>query len=166
VKAIFNVKNGSFKTIEAEQAINFETVKAEAVRMLIEATSSHIYSNYPDIKQKSDLSDKEYFETYLKIRNIDEIAFRKALAEAVEKVYSGVSDFDTEVSALKQQFPTPAGDVEWELAIEQLLKVSIRVMFVQLCKAVHRQLKTQIEQATNENELPDLNNIPFPRLPL
>jgi len=148
--------------------IGLNEVKNNMISKLSNITKNHIERFYPDIKQKSDLSDKEYFETYMKIHNTDEIAFRQAIAQAVQNIYNNASDFATELANLQANFPAPATtDIQtWNLAIEQLFKIAIRVYFVQMCKNIYRQYKQQIESATDETQLPDLSTIEFPQLPL
>ena len=149
-----------------EKQFTLEELKQQKIQKLQNITTNYIFQYYSDIKQKSDLSDKEYFETYMKIHNIDEIAFRQAIAQSIQNIYNNTSDFATELSNLQTNFPAPATTTqqEWSFAIEQLFKVAIRVTFVQKCKQVYYQYKQQIQNATTEAELPDLSNIQFPQL--
>ena len=166
---VINVKTGAITTKPDDVIlVDLNRKKQQLFETLTIMTSEHIFQHYPDIKQKSDLSDKEFFETYLKINNIDEIAFRQAIAQSVQNIYNNTSDFATELSNLQTSFPAPATATqqEWNLAIEQLLKIAIRVYFVQACKNVYRQYKQQIQNATTEAQLPDLSTISFPVLPL
>ncbi len=164
----FDVKTKQIETYPTQPLQKtLEERKIELLNELFELTRDHIYQYYPDIKQKSDLSDKEYFEIYMKLHNIDELTFRQAIAQAVQNIYN-TSDFATELSNLQTNFPAPAtaNPDEWNFAIEQLLKVAVRVSFVQKCKQVYYVHKQQIQNTTTEAELPDLANIEFPEMPL
>ncbi len=151
----------------AQPIVPLDIKKQQLLETLTMMTSQYIFQYYSDIKQKSDISDKEFFETYMKIHNIDEIQFRQAIAQAVQNIYNNTSDFATELSNLQTSFPPPAtaNPDEWNFAIEQLLKVAIRVAFVQRCKQVYYTYKQQIQNATTEAQLPDLSTISFPSLP-
>ena len=165
----FNVKNKK-KTVKDLVSSVFDLNKRK--QMLIENLQGlvrlHIEARYSEIKQRSDLSDKEYFETYMKAFNIDEQLFRRELMSSVIAIYNNQSNFQTELQRLQTLFPPPiqADVVLWNKAIEQLLKVAIRVEFVQRNKQVYYQILQQIQNATTESELPDLTNIPFVELPL
>ena len=164
----FDVKTKRIETYPTQPSQKtLEERKIELLNELFELTRDNIYQYYSDIKQKSDISDKEFFETYIKIHNVDEIAFRQAIAQAVQNIFAGTSNFATELANLQTNFPAPAtaNPDEWNFAIEQLLKVAIRVAFVQRCKQVYYTYKQQIANATTEAQLPDLSTISFPTLP-
>jgi len=167
-RLVIDLKTGKTKTeVLPDPVVDLNQLKNNLLSDLVVKTSSYIFSYYPDIKQKSDLSDKEYFETYMKTTNIDEKQFRHALINSASKIFDKTSDFNTELQSLISQFPSPIANTnEWNFAIEQLFKIAIRVGFVQRCKNVHRQIEVQIKAASTVEELPNLNSINYPEYPL
>ncbi len=89
----------------------------------------YIYSYYPQSKQNSDLADKLYYENTLKARgfeNLEQTIVTKIIA------FESGKNFDELLSDIAD---------ENKEAILQLVKVGIRVAWVQKCKA---ELKTAL----------------------
>jgi len=90
-----------------------------------------IYSRYPQGKQNSDLADKIYYETILKVDGIENL--EADIATRVRNFFAG-SSFDKVVEDVNE---------ENKHAYSQLVKVGIRTTWVQLCK---KELKTAIAE--------------------
>ena len=101
-----------------------------------------IYSKYQQAKQASDQADKEYYTTLLKAKGIDNL-------EAV--VVAKVQDFFNDVPL--ENLVDDVVDEDKEAYI-QLIKVGIRVTWVQMCKQ-------ELKLAITENREPK-----FPEYPL
>ncbi|NPA64846.1 MAG: hypothetical protein GXO16_07715 [Epsilonproteobacteria bacterium] len=103
---------------------------------LKEMTEAYIYNFYPQVKQASDIADKNYYEMLLKAKGATNLeadivarAERFFGGESLESIISDVADTEKE-------------------AYEQLLKVAIRVKWVQDCKA---ELKAAIAEEREPN---------------
>lgn len=83
----------------------------------------YIYMHYPQDKQNSDLADKVYFENILKASGFNEL--EKTVVEKVINFKKGTS---------LNELLSDVEDANKE-AIGQLIKVGIRVDWVQMCKA-------------------------------
>ena len=102
----------------------------------------HILRHYTQTKQSSDTADKMYFETTLKASG--------SYPDLEAKVTQAVADFYTAQAAGTPKIPAElaaplavaAGD---EAALEQLIKVGIRIKWVQDCKAAYREAVAAIE---------------------
>ena len=102
----------------------------------------HIYAHYPQSKQASDVADKNYYETMLKAKGVKNLeadivsrAKRFFEGESLENVVADVADADKE-------------------AYVQLLKVAIRVEWVQQCKA-------ELKAAMKEEREPNFPDYPL-----
>ena len=104
--------------------------------------TNYIYSEYPQAKQNSDIADKVYYESLLKAKGIENL--EADIVARVERYYRGES-LDDILSDVAD---------EDKSAYEQLIKVGIRVTWVQMCK---NELKSAIE----EQKEPE-----FPKYPL
>ena len=104
--------------------------------------SKYIFKFYPDVKQKSDISDKTYFETLLKASGVQNL--EADIVAKVQSFYDGKSLEEVLADV----------DENHKEAYEQLTKVGIRVAWVQQCK---RELKAAIAEEREPN---------FPNYPL
>ena len=102
----------------------------------------YIYKYYPQDKQNSDLADKLYYENILKAKNIENL--EADIVKRIERFYNGES-LDEIVSDVID---------ENKEAYLQLIKVGIRVTWVQMCKAEYK-------KAIEENREPN-----YPKYPL
>jgi hypothetical protein len=95
---------------------------AEKAKMY-DGCAAYIDEHYPQTKQNSDLADKLYYENLLKAAGYENL--EQTIVTKVGEFYGGAT-----LDAL-------LGDIEDEnqTAIEQLIKVGIRVAWVQRCKA-------------------------------
>lgn len=88
-----------------------------------EELRKYIETRYPEWKQRSDVADKFYFETYLRFENIEN------LEQTVVYLYNNfINGIDIEKDL--DQYD----DKNIRAAIVQLIKVAVRVGWVQLCK--------------------------------
>ena len=109
-------------------------------------TKDYIEKFYPEVKQRSDVADKEYWGAWLLAQNPTYTAdsiYRSAYQSALN-IINGTSDLQTEVSKYPQ-----AEQRAWE----QLIKIALRVSFVQRVKEEYYAKKAQIEQAQSEADL-------------
>lgn len=84
--------------------------------------TDYILQHYPQIKQQSDIADKMYFETVLKAGGVSDLEVD--IATRVGQLHSGKS-LDEVTSDVSQKS---------KVAYIQLIKVGIRVSWVQACK--------------------------------
>ncbi len=110
------------------------------------SAKSHIEQFYPEVKQRSDVADKEYWGAWLLAQNSNYTAdsIYKSAYQSALNILSGTSDLQTEVA----NYPT-AEQQAWE----QLIKIALRVAFVQEVKKEYYIKKAQIEQAQSEADL-------------
>jgi len=164
-KLIVNAKTGEVLEEAFEPpTLTLDEEKVILLQTLEEKITTHIFSLYPDLKQKSDLSDKEYWSNYLVAKGVEERGFRIELIRSVENVYAG-GDFETEVDRLTSIIFPSGYTIEDRIAIEQMLKVAVRVSFIQRVKAVYRQVEGEIVNAVDKASLPDLSNLNLPKIP-
>ena len=113
--------------------IEIDEVKTRCLWSVLKGkqASDLIYSKYPQSKQSSDLADKLYFENALKakgVKTLEKTIVTKITAfndgKTFDEILDGVADENKE-------------------AMAQLLKVGIRVSWVQACKS---ELKTAIAE--------------------
>ena len=109
---------------------------------LAEITTSYILQYYPTIKQQSDQADKEYFSTLLKAKGVENL--EADIVTRVQNFFAG-STLDDVIADVADE------DKE---AYIQIVKVGIRVTWVQTCK-------TELRNAIAENREPV-----FPEYPL
>ncbi|BCD59636.1 MULTISPECIES: hypothetical protein [unclassified Nitratiruptor] len=147
----------------------FRQLKTKKLRIFEKETKSHIETSYPEIKQRSDVNDKEYWGAWLishfpSTYTTDNL-YQKFFTSAA-RVIEGTSDFQTEVENLKEvaTFADTDEEAKYAVAIDQLLKVSVRQGWVQACKAEYAIKSAVAQQATTFDELNavSLNLIPYP----
>jgi hypothetical protein len=120
-----------------------EANPSENKKTLLESCISvFIYHYYPQNKQNSDLADKLYYENLLKSAGVANL--ESDIVARIERFFGGESIDEV------------VGDVseEHKEAYVQLVKVGIRVTWVQRCKA-------ELKAAIAENREPQ-----FPEYPL
>ena len=138
----------------------FEELKQRKLQELNAKVRAYIEQFYPEVKQRSDIVDKEYWGSWLVSRNsgaytVDGVYV--SVHQMANRILSGVSDLATEL----MRFPPE----EWQ-AWGQLVKIALRVAFVQEVKREYHKLKTQIEKAKTEEELDAVNvtfTTPYPK---
>lgn len=106
-------------------------------------TTAYIYENYPQNKQNSDLTDKFYFESQLREAGVADLD--KQVNDQVAAYYSGTA-MDDIIAGLTDDMKIPLG---------QLIKVAIRVKWVQMCKSAYMDAKLNNTVLT----LPDVNDV-------
>lgn len=145
-----NINPGDYYDIETGQV-----TPAEPEIPLDELLSSYISQNYPQKKQNSDLADKLYFENVLKAsgRYPD---IEKKIVHAVAAFYAA-KDTDTpktpaelaaDMAVADDSLSGEEKDQQLQqdvIGLEQLIKVGIRVKWVQDCKRVYKQTAAQVE---------------------
>jgi hypothetical protein len=149
--------------------------KSQLLKGLDTKTTSYITSNYSDIKQKSDLADKEFY-TSLLINKLsltaDDIANK--VYNAAANILSNISTLEDEVNKLSYDEDGNEITFEWngqnisaKIPWEQLIKVGVRVGWVNLVKQTYYQVKSQIETLTTLDDVNnfDLDSIQFPPFP-
>ena len=124
------------KLLRDEIKVLYEPYEAEQL------ASGYIYTHYPQTKQNSDLADKLYYENLLKSQGVQNL--EADIVARVQNFYDGKSLEEVLADV----------DAEHKEAYEQLVKVGIRVAWVQQCKA---KLKAAIAEDREPN---------FPQYPL
>ena len=116
-KPVYRIDDGGNIIIDEEKSFEaWVEQKKEELRKYIEA-------RYPEWKQRSDVADKFYFETYLRFENIEN------LEQTIIYLYNNfINGIDIEKDLAQY------GDKNIRAAIVQLIKVAVRVGWVQLCK--------------------------------
>jgi len=161
-------------------------LKQDMVNMYTMTIKTHVQSQYSELKQRSDVADKEYYSSWLVTNVVN--ANSNNPAYTTDEIYKKAFIYGTQIwygsKTLKQiltdiqtnELPNlnPAGTygaprTSWEqeflFAWEQLIKIAVRVAFVQACKNVYRQVKSQIEQAQTLQELSSISMPALPSLP-
>ena len=120
---------------------------------LSKTLTESIYLYYPQAKQNSDLADKMYFETTLKASG-SYSTLEALIAKAVADFYTAqAAGKPVTTASLATPLAKVAGD---EIGIEQLIKVGIRVKWVQDCKAAYAAAVANIQAGNPDNlTLPD-----------
>ncbi len=153
--------------------------KIAALNQLVRAVQYYIESHYPEIKQRSDLADKEFYGSWL-VTNVSDAngspayttdtLYQRAFTHG-QQIWLGSKTLQQILSGLQtNELPNlqPSGtyggtragwEQEFLFAWEQLIKIAVRVAFVQACKNRYRQIKAQIEQSQT---LQDLQNVQVP----
>lgn len=88
-----------------------------------EELRKYIETRYPEWKQRSDIADKFYFETYLRFEGIENL--EQTIVELYNNFINGI-DIENDLAQYK--------DKNIRAAIVQLIKVAVRVGWVQMCK--------------------------------
>ncbi len=129
-----------------EPQYTFAELQSLKLQELQASAKSYIERFYPEVKQRSDVADKEYWGAWLLAQNSTYTAdsIYKSAYQSALNILSGTSDLPTEVA----NYPT-AEQQAWE----QLIKIALRVAFVQEVKKEYYAKKAQIEQATTEADL-------------
>ena len=123
-----------------------DELKTRKLQELQATAKSYIERFYPEIKQRSDEADEKYWLPRLLAQNSTYTAdsIYKSAYQSALNILSGTSDLPTEIS----NYPT-AEQQAWE----QLIKIALRVSFVQEVKEEYYAKKAQIEQAQSEADL-------------
>ncbi len=133
-----------------EPQFTFSELKTLKLNELQSSAKAYIEQFYPEVKQRSDMADKEYWGSWLLTQNSTYTAdsIYKTAFQSAANILNGTSDLQTEVS----NFPTTE-----QPAWEQLIKIALRVGFVQRVKQEYWALYQQVQAATNESELNAVN---------
>jgi len=140
--------NGQIR-VKTEQE-KLQDKKQELLQKLSNEAKAYIEKYYPELKQRSDASDKNNGESYLSLQNIDTIQLRKDIADETIKNYP---DFTTALNNILIKYQSSTNQLinYW---LTQGLKIAFRNYFVFLVKQEYYNLETQINNATSEAELP------------
>jgi hypothetical protein len=148
---VIRVKTDAEKLAEAKQ---------KAINNLYQKATAYILQNYSDVKQRSDVSDKENGESYLVYKGIDTNAVRKDITSLI----LSTSDFQSALDTLNKKYNT-SNDQMTAYWLSQILKIAYRQYFVFQVKQECASYIQQIQQATSL-PLPSFEfKTPFPSLP-
>jgi hypothetical protein len=140
--------------------VNLDKLKELAIKDLSQKASAYILHYYPDVKQQSDVSDKENGESYLVYKGLDTNAIRKDITSLI----LSNTDFQTALSNLNQKY-NPNNEPMIAYWLSQVLKIAYRQYFVFQVKQEYANYLQQIQQATSF-PLPSFEfKTPFPQLP-
>jgi hypothetical protein len=160
---VADIKNQNLLEIEDEKEFptpTFEEQKTNAIKDLSQKASTYILQYYPDVKQRSDVSDKENGESYLVFRGIDVNALRKDITSLI----LSNTDFQTALSNLNQKYNSTNDQIIYYW-FSQVLKIAYRQFFVFQVKQEYFSYIQQIQQSTSL-PLPSFEfKTPFPQLP-
>jgi hypothetical protein len=138
-----------------------ELSKDALIQRAQEITTSYILKYYPDIKQRSDISDKENGETYLVFKGLDVSAIRKDIASLI----LANTDFQTALDTLNKKY-NANNDTMITFWLSQLLKIAYRQFFVFLVKQEYSEYISKVKQAEDVSSLQNFEcKTPFPVLP-
>jgi len=137
--SIFNM---FFKLENGKIIPDLERIKKSWIENKYKEIENLIYSKYPQSKQNSDLADKLYYENLLKAKGIKNL--EADIVKRVEEYYKG-KNLDEVISDVAD---------ENKESYLQLIKVGIRVTWVQMCK-------NELKKAIEEQREPE-----FPKYPL
>ncbi|GEM_PF-2596261 len=129
LETLQTTKKSFYKIVDGKIVIDESRVAQEWQKDKLKEIERYIYRYYPQSKQNSDLADKLYYENTLKARgfeNLEQTIVTKIIA------FESGKNFDELLSDIAD---------ENKEAILQLVKVGIRVAWVQKCKA---ELKTAL----------------------
>ena len=150
--------NGQIR-VKTEQE-KLQDKKQELLLKLSNEAKAYIEKYYPELKQRSDASDKENGESYLVHKGLDANALRKDITELTMRHYP---DFTIALQLLLRKYTSDNQYVNYWL--EQLLKVAFRLNFVFLVKQEHNFIKQAIENAKSIEELPRIEfNTSYPEI--
>lgn len=140
--------NGQIR-VKTEQE-KLQDKKQELLQKLSNEAKDYIGKYYPELKQRSDVIDKENGEGYLSLQNIDTIQLRKDITDETIKNYP---DFTTALNNILIKYQSSTNQLinYW---LTQGLKIAFRNYFIFLVKQEYYNLETQINNATSEAELP------------
>jgi len=124
--------------------------KSEILTTLQMLAKEYIEQHYPEIKQRSDLADKEYYTAYLLAIN-QNYSIEDLYAQILRHVLD-ISSGKTTLAEIVTSYPE-----EERIAWEQLIKIALRIQFVQSVKAEYRRLVNQMEQAKTLAELENID---------
>jgi len=136
-----------------------QELKQQKIAEASQLAKEYILQHYPDDKQKSDLADREYYSAYLVTVNQNytfEEVYRIVSMLAVQ-VYRGQMTLDQAISQLPENE---------RKAWEQLIKIGLRVMFVQNVKNEFANFVEQIQNAKTVEELRNIQVIYKTKFPL
>ena len=113
----------------------------------------HILRHYPQTKQASDTADKMYFETVMRASGAYP-SLDADITQAVADYYTAQASGTPKTPAeLAGSLAASAGD---EVGLEQLIKVSIRIKWVQDCKAAYHAAVADLQAGNSPTlNLPD-----------
>jgi len=121
---------------------DMDRIKKEYAKVLKEKVSRYIFTYYPQEKQNSDLADKLYYENILKAKGVSKI--EKGINNRVIDFYNGKTIEETIKNISDEN----------KEAYRQLVKVGIRVAWVQMCKDAYKEA------------IANLSKINLPKYPL
>ncbi len=127
-----------------------QELKQQLLQRLPTEVSSYIYKYYPQLKQQSDISDKENGESYLAYVGLDITQLRKDITAIVLRNYP---NYETGIQLLLQKYGSKDNKMinYW---LDQLLKIGYRNHFVFLVKQEYSRLTQSISSATSKEQLP------------
>ncbi len=142
------IDNGTLRLKTEEEKL--QELKQQLLQKLPTEVSSYIYKYYPQIKQQSDISDKENGESYLAYAGLDITQLRKDITAIVLRNYP---NYEAGLQLLLQKYSSKDNEMinYW---LNQLLKIGYRNYFVLLVKQEYSRIAQSISSATSKEHLP------------
>jgi hypothetical protein len=127
-------------------AEKLQEAKQKAITEISQKATTYILQYYSDVKQRSDVSDKENGESYLVYKGLDTSSIRKDIAALI---LSNI-DFQTALNNLNQKYNSN-NDTMIAYWLSQVLKIGYRQFFVFLVK---QEYETYIQKIMSATSLP------------
>ena len=152
-------KDGNVQEYLDKEKVNIDNgkflrAKNRLLQILDKVTTDYIYHYYSELKQQSDLIDKDYCASALLMINseytIDQLY--KDLGNCVNQILNGETTLEDIINGK---------DSEEQPHWEQLIKTAVRTAWVKRCKYVYNDLKNQINGAESFAELLSFPDIRF-----
>jgi len=162
----------------------FNLIKQVRLQHLQETVTEYIFRHYPDVKQRSDISDLMYWSNWLVTYCIDNTTNERAFSidrietmslEYAKLIYSKQKTLSDVIADIKENLlpniaPTDTyTDENFESdfirAWEQIIKAKVRHLFVQDVKAKYNEIAQAIEKATKPEDIPHVDETMFPDFP-
>jgi len=178
---LYEYVDGEFKLINGWEKIKEKRDKQKQLKNLIKMkqnilknffnqVKNHIENHYPEIKQRSDINDKEFWGAWLITHFPDTynlVNLYQKFFKSASNIIEGVTDIETELNNLKEITTFDSNEIKakYSIAIEQLLKVAIRQGFVNACKF---EFNTKKDIISNVDNIKDLGKVKLelPEYPL
>ena len=161
-------------------SLEMEYARKQVVEQAERILADYIHEHYPDVKQRSDMIDKEYYVSTLlealaksESNNTSSLTdVYTVIANVAREVYTQNKTLQDAVKELLSKWNVTNPHTEIIKAVEQLLKVALRVGFVQACKNVLRTFKEKLQHAQSPvhcyvllEQMFDRDNLPaFPTI--
>jgi len=142
----WNFEKGQVEEFNPDDSLTLDELKQRKLTQLIVQTKAYIEQYYPEVKQRSDVADKEYWVGWLLSLNpnytISQIY--ALIFQSASKVLFGQTTLEQELLSFPEQE---------RQAWEQLIKIGLRIGFIQMVKQEYYRIAKNIMEAKTKEEL-------------